>query len=394
MSLRVLEDVLEKSRRLVVGLMSGTSRDGIDAAVVEVEGSGTGALLRVVEFMTVPYEERLREDLDRLADTGSLPLAASLHFRLGRAFAEAALAVVERAGLRADDVDLIGSHGQTVYHSPPSRGTAPATVQLGDVDVIAKVTGITTVGDFRPSDMAAGGEGAPIVPYVDYVLFRRPGGVRVAQNVGGIANVTVVTEHLDEVVAFDTGPGNALMDGVVAAATGGERRYDRDGELARRGTVVEGLLSRLLSHPFLAKPPPKSTGLEEFGPRMARELWEYGRGRSGWIHDLLRTLLEFTVESIALAYERFVLPHCEPTEVVLSGGGALNPVLVDRLRARLAPLDVTTSDVYGVDPSAKEAVAMAFLASELLAGACCNLPSATGASRSVPMGKIALGGGC
>jgi len=391
-SVRRLEDIVAKSSRLVVGLMSGTSRDGIDAALVEVQGSGTGAKLRVVEFMTVPYEPTLAEDLDRLVETGSLELAAGLHFRLGRAFAEAALAVVERAGLAPEDVDLIGSHGQTVYHAPPSRSTAPATVQLGDLDLIAKVTGIITVGDFRPADMAAGGEGAPIVPYVDYVLFHRPGAVTAAQNVGGIANVTVVSDRLDDVVAFDTGPGNALMDAVVTAATGGERRYDRDAEWARRGTVVEGLLSRLLSHPYLAKPPPKSTGLEEFGPRMARELWEHGRGRSGWVYDLLRTLLEFTVESIALAYERFVLPSREPAEVVLSGGGASNPLLVERLRKRLAPLRVATSDTYGIDPSAKEAVAMAFLASELLAGACCNLPSATGASRRVPLGKIALGG--
>jgi anhydro-N-acetylmuramic acid kinase len=270
----------------------------------------------------------------------------------------------------------------------------PSTLQIGELDVIAKTTGIITVGDFRPSDMAVGGEGAPIVPIVDYILYRKPQTVRLAQNIGGMANVTVVTEHIGDVIAFDTGPGNILMDLCVKIHTGGRESLDREARYASSGSIAGWLLSELVSHPYLSKSPPKTTGRELFGVEMAKGLYERSRSRGLSFQDLIRTLLEFTVESIVSSYERFVFPrYVGVDEVIVSGGGVSNPLLFERLRERLSPLRVATSDSYGIPHYAKEAVAMAVLGNELVSGGRTNLPSATGAKRCVPMGKITLGGG-
>ncbi len=390
--MNALRAILDKETRTVVGLMSGTSMDGVDAAALRIRGSGAGTVVELIDFVCVPYAKGLRNELRDLAAGGSVPALSALDFRLGREFAGAALSVIDRAGLNPQQVDLIGSHGQTVYHNPPSSAkNEPSTLQIGELDVIAKLTGITTVGDFRPGDMAVGGEGAPIVPYVDFVLFRREGVVKIAQNIGGIANATLVTEALGEVRAFDTGPGNMLMDAVLTAATGGREWFDADGAYASKGRVNKRLLEELLSHPFFSKPPPKTTGAEVFGMEMAGAL--YGRVAAGGmgLNDLIRTLLELTVESIALAYEGNFLPHYSVSEVILSGGGALNPLLVRRLEERLAPLPVVKSDEYGIPVDGKEAVAVAVLANELISGNSAGLPSVTGAEKRAPLGKIALG---
>jgi anhydro-N-acetylmuramic acid kinase len=248
------------------------------------------------------------------------------------------------------------------------------------------------VGDFRTRDLAAGGEGAPLIPYVDYILFHKPGRISIAQNIGGIANATVVTERINHVIAFDTGPGNMLMDCVVNLATNGEKRFDHDGRLASQGLVDKELLSKLLSHPFFAKLPPKSTGAELFGSKKALQLYNLVRKKRITLSNLMATLLELTVESISLSYERFVFPKWEIKELILSGGGAMNPVLVERLKKRLGNLRLFTSDFYGISVEAKEALAFAVLANELISGNFTNLPSVTGAQKTVPLGKIALGG--
>lgn len=390
-----LKAVLEKRERLIVGLMSGTSMDGIDAALVRIEGSSTDTKVELIEFATIPYGVSVKNELESLASSGSTAHVSRMNFTLGKLFAEAALFVIKKAGLKPTRVDLIASHGQTVYHSPPSSGcSVPSTLQIGELDVIAKTTGITTVGDFRPSDMAVGGEGAPIVPVVDYVLYRKPQMVRLIQNIGGMANVTVVTEHIGDVMAFDTGPGNILMDLCVKIHTGGAERLDKDARYASCGSIVQWLLSELVSHPYLSKKPPKTTGRELFGMEMATELYEMARSRGLSFQDLIRTLLEFTVEAIASSYERFVLPrYGRVDEVIVSGGGVSNPLLFERLKERISPIKIATSDSYGIPFYAKEAVAMAVLGNELVSGGSANLPSATGAKRCVPMGKIALGGG-
>jgi anhydro-N-acetylmuramic acid kinase len=359
---------------------------------VRIKGHRLETKIQLVEFICLSYQSSLLQSLEETILKGSTRQISEINFLVGQAFAEAALAVIREAGLRVTDVDLIGSHGQTVFHNPPSskRGI-PSTLQIGELDVIAELTGITTVGDFRTRDVAAGGEGAPLVPYVDYILFHKPGKVRIAQNIGGIANATVVAENIDDIVAFDTGPGNMLMDNVVSLATDGKERYDLDGKLASQGSVDKELLEKLISHPFFIHPPPKSTGAEVFGKERAQELYTLAKEGKIPLGDLMRTLLELTVESIALSYERFIFPKWRINEVILSGGGARNPILVERLKKRLNHMEFSNSDNYGIPVDTKEAIAFAILANELISGNCTNLPSVTGAKRRVPLGKIVLG---
>jgi anhydro-N-acetylmuramic acid kinase len=388
-----LDRILNKEEKLVVGLMSGTSMDGIDAALVRIKGSGFETKVEVIKFICFPYESSLLLRLENVGTSGLTSDVCELNFLVGQAFAKAARAVIQEAGFSTCDIDLIGSHGQTIYHNPPSsKKGVPSTIQIGELDVIAEGTGITTVGDFRTRDMAAGGEGAPLVPYVDYLLFYNSAKVSIAQNIGGIANATVVTENIEDVIAFDTGPGNMLMDKVVSLATDGKDKYDKDGKLASQGLVNKGLLQKLLSLPFFAQLPPKSTGAELFGNEKAQELYSLVKNKTISLNDLMATLLELTTESIALSYERFILPKWKISQVILSGGGARNPVLVERLKKRLSSVTFSTSDDYGIPLDAKEAVAFAILANELISGNFTNLPSVTGAKRRVPLGKIVFSG--
>jgi anhydro-N-acetylmuramic acid kinase len=387
-----LKSLIDKKERLVVGLMSGTSRDGIDAVLVKITGSGRETKVELINFICVPYHEEIRSGLERATPRCSPADISRLDFLIGAAFADAALKVIEEAGTEKERVNLIGSHGQTVYHNPPSRGEGiPSTLQLGELDVIAESTGITTVGDFRTRDMAAGGEGAPLVPYADYLLFNKPGAVRIAQNIGGIANATVIPGTLEEVIAFDTGPGNMLMDRVMSISTGGKKQFDEGGEYASRGKADEKLLKELLSDPYFMMPPPKSTGEELFGKGRAESL--VSRVNKGQIPliDLMATLLELTVRSILLSYERFIFPYHKISEIIFSGGGCRNPVLMDRIRAEFDNIKCSTTDDYGIPSDAKEAVAFAILANELISGNPGNLTGVTGASHRVPLGKIVLG---
>lgn len=387
-----LNRILNKQERLAVGLMSGTSMDGVDAALVKIKGCALETKVEVINFVCIPYEPSLRQILEDVGAGGSTRQVSELNFLVGEAFAHAALNVIRKAGFSVADIDLIGSHGQTIYHNPPSsKKSVPSTAQIGELDVIAERTGITTIGDFRTRDIAAGGEGAPLVPYVDYILFYESGKVSIAQNIGGIANATVVTEGIDDVIAYDTGPGNMLMDKVVSLASNGKEKYDRDGKLASQGLVNKRLLEKLLSLPHFDQLPPKSTGAELFGKEKAQELYNLVTQKNISLTDLMATLLELTVESIALSYERFIFPKWKVVEVILSGGGARNPVLVERLKRRLSYVKFSTSDDYGIPIDAKEAVAFAILANELVSGNSANLPSVTGAKRRVPLGKIVLG---
>lgn len=387
-----LKSLIDKKERLVIGLMSGTSKDGIDAAIVRLKGNGLNTEIDLLKFLCVEYTADVRNRLDMLNQVCTLKDISDLNFLIGDEFAKAALSVIEQAGVSASDVDLIGSHGQTIYHNPPSYddGT-PSTLQIGEIDVIAETTGITTVGDFRTRDIAAGGEAAPLVPYLDYLLFRKPGQVSVAQNIGGIANATVVTENIDDLIAFDTGPGNMLMDKIVQLATERKENYDADGKLAASGSVNEELLNRLLADPYYSCPPPKSTGEELFGQEMVTTLYSYIQNEILSLEDMVATLLSLTVESIVSSYDNFILPNWDVQEVIVSGGGCDNPVLMDKLKTRIEPIKFTTSNDYGIATDAKEAVAFAVLANELISGNTNNLTTVTGAKRKVPMGKIALG---
>lgn len=374
---------MEKRERLCLGLLSGTSADAVEAALCRIQGSGGDVQLELVRHVSVPFEPELSQRVRQLATVAEL---SELNFVLGERFAAAALLAAREAGVAPEEIDVIGSHGQTVAHLPSSLSAHPSTLQIGEASVIAERTGIPTVFDFRTRDVAAGGQGAPLVPYLDWALFRKPGAVRALQNFGGIGNVSVVSDRLEDTLAFDTGPANMVLDALSYRATAGKLGYDRDGELSAQGQVLPEVLEELLRHPFLALTPPKSAGREGFGEALVAPLWERYRDHP-W--DLVATALEFTVEATARAYERFILPRFRVEGVYASGGGTRNPRLMERLRARLAPLPVQTVDVLGYPEAAKEAMCFALLAHEFLAGTPANVPSATGARSAVILGKMA-----
>jgi anhydro-N-acetylmuramic acid kinase len=383
----------------VIGLMSGTSLDGADAAVVEIQGAPPDLTVTMISFTYVPYSADQRERISALLDpvTGTVDHICHMNFCIGEWFAAAALQAIEEAGLSSPDaasgrdVALIGSHGQTIYHSVGADAPVRSTLQIGEAAVIAARTGVTTVADFRVADVAAGGQGAPLVSYVDWLLLRHPTRTRAVQNIGGIANVTYLPPGDDSggVIAFDTGPGNMLMDDAVRRATDGTQTYDRDGELAAKGRIDQAMLADLLAHPYLSQSPPKTTGREQFGTPYGAKVWAQAQRRGLRANDIVATLTAFTAASIADAYRRF-LPHM-PDQVILGGGGASNPVLVRMLQQHLAPAHVTRHEAVGLPSDAKEAVAFAVLAYEAIHGRPGNLPTCTGAGTQTILGKITPG---
>jgi len=376
----------------VIGLMSGTSADGIDAALVEWPDGSAPRPFRLVAFREEPFAAELQERIHRLAAAAvpgpeALRELVRLDVLLGERFAAAAAALAEQAGIPLDSVDAIASHGQTVAHHPEDRGT----LQIGDPSVIAERTGVTTIADFRPRDVAAGGEGAPLAPFFHYAALGHPDEARVVLNLGGIANVTSIPRAAkpDDVLAFDVGPANALLDGVVRAASGGAERFDRDGVRARRGRCDAALLARLLDDDFLRRPPPKSTGRERYGTREAEALTAEWQRTGRPIDDLVATLAAFTVEAVAKACRDF-LPAL-PERLLVCGGGARNPALMDGLARALPAARVEPVDAAGVPGAAVEAMAFALMGRNALLGIPNHLPRTTGASRAAVLGEIVPG---
>jgi len=398
-SWRWLKDYAAASERLVIGLISGTSADGVNAALVKVVGDKPKRV-ETLAFTTLPYPAEIRKTVLEVSHDGDIETLCWLNFALGELFAEAALKVIEVANIDRKRVQLVGSHGQTVRHLPPNRNSFAihsvsrvGTLQIASPAVIAMRTGITVVSDFRAKDMAAGGQGAPLVPLVDWLLLRHPNKTRIALNIGGIANLTVLPAKAkaSDVLAFDTGPGNMLIDGAIRHFSGGVLTYDRDGEWARQGRVDKNLLRWLMSHPFLLQPPPKSTGREMFGEAFLREVIKRANSLGLTQNDTIATLTAFTAESIADAIKRFVLPKFgQVDELIVSGGGANNPTLMAMLRERLPKVKIRRSDELGINADAKEAIAFAVLAHRTVMGLAGNVPSATGAKMPVILGSITL----
>jgi anhydro-N-acetylmuramic acid kinase len=380
--------------------MSGTSADGIDAAVVRLEGTPTSLAWEVLAHLHRPFISNLRDEIFACfrPETGSIDRLCRLNFSLGRAFGAAALDAATDAGLSIAAIDLIGSHGQTLWHEPPVGAGHGSTLQLGEPAIIAEMTGVPVVSNFRTRDMAVGGHGAPLVPLADWLLFTHPTRIRAAQNIGGIANVTYLPSSPslpsfigrenggEGIIAFDTGPGNMLIDEAARLATDGAWSYDHDGALAVQGNVDASLLSDWMTDPFFRQRPPRTTGRELFGTRRAEEYWSQASQRGLSPGDIVATLTALTASSIAHAYRTF-LPGL-PDEVIVSGGGANNPTLMTMLAERLRPAQVTTSEEYGLAIEAKEAVAFAVLAYETWHRRPGNIPSATGASHAVVLGSI------
>lgn len=393
--------IAAKPRRKVIGLISGTSADGVDAALVDMHGHGLSTQLQLLAFLTVPFPPALKQDLLQLCHAGEVALddLCRMNVILGEQCAEAAWKVVGEAGMTMEEVDLIGSHGQTIRHLPrPTERYGRqirASLQIGEPCVIAERTGVTTVADFRARDLAAGGEGAPLVPLVDYLLFRSAQKSRGMLNIGGIANITVLPADgsLKDVMAFDLGPGNMIIDELMRNMTSGTQAYDRNGEMASRGHVHPELLEELMGHPYLAQPPPKSTGREEFGAALVRGLLRRGEELCLSSADIMATATAFTARTILLGYDRFIREHHPMDELVVSGGGAHNRTLMRLLEVCFDPIEVKRLAEMGVSVDSKEAVAFAVLANETITGGASNVIRVTGASRPVVLGKIVPGTG-
>lgn len=374
----------------IVGLMSGTSLDGIDAALVEIHGSGLDTRVRLIGFLTQPFPREIREELqDAMSlERSHVQLICSLNFKLGELFADAAEAVCRQHGIACAELAAIGSHGQTIYHQPERTGPyVPSTLQIGEPAVIAYRTGALVVSNFRTMDMAAGGQGAPLVPWSEFLLYRSQERTRLLQNIGGIGNVTVLPRGAapDQVFAFDTGPGNMVIDELCQQLFG--QPYDEGGALAAQGRVDSELLERLMQMPYIHQAPPKSTGRELFGRDFARSLLaEYGQLDR---HDLLATVTMFTAGTIAENYRMHIFPRYPADEVIVGGGGSYNRTLLQML-AGLLPEEcrLFTQEDLGFSSAAKEAVAFAILANETLHRLPGNLPSATGAREPVILGNI------
>jgi anhydro-N-acetylmuramic acid kinase len=394
-----LMHVATKYSRRIIGIMSGTSLDAIDVAMVRIQKHGLTAQVRLEHFRSFPYPPKIRAVVRELFDPKKARIddICRYDFILGEVFAAAVLRLLRETNIKAESVDLVASAGQTVWHDPEMSVvnadvdwidepiTTRSTFAIGQSAVIAERTGIITVGDLRVRDVAAGGQGAPLVPYFDWVLLRHKSRGRAIQNIGGIGNVTYIPPKAtwEDVIAFDTGPGNMILDELAWIATNGKQTYDIDGVLGQSGKVHEDLLSTWMSDPYFAKAPPKTTGRELFGAQFARRIVEESHDVP--IEDLIATATALTAESIARAYRDFVHPLGPVHEVLLAGGGAKNPTLVRMLKERMPKQRMM---VYKAS-EAKEAMAMAMIANDSVVGLVTNVAGATG-GRPTVLGKICL----
>lgn len=397
--MRNLRQLIEKESRVVAGLMSGTSLDGVDAVIARLTGSGRSMQFEQLAFVSVPYPDKLRSLLlcNSAPEGSSVRDLSQLNVRLAQVYAEAVTKAAAEAGLQVADLDLVGSHGQTVHHVPDPSECAGAdvisTLQIGDPSVLANLLDVPVVGDFRVADMALGGQGAPLVPYFDYVGFTDENETRGLLNIGGIANISVLPAGLespDGVFAFDTGPGNMLSDTLTKRYY--RTPYDAGGAHAAAGRFDEAVLADLLSHPYFTHPPPKSTGRElfddAFADRVATRVIE-ARQDAG-ADDVIATAAMLTVLSVYQAYARFIRDRHTLDVLIVSGGGMHNDFVMDRLAQTFAPIQVRTVDEYGVSSDAKEALCFAVLAHETINGVPTSLPSVTGARRATLLGKICV----
>lgn len=392
--MKLLERLAKKRLKLAVGLMSGTSADGIDAALVRIEGRGVKTKVRLIDFLTEPYPDGLREMILRNSQqhTGDVAEISQLNFLIATLSSELVKKLLSHSGVKRERIDFIGSHGHTIHHIPRPVDffghKVSSTLQIGDPSVIAKLTGVITVGDFRVGDVAVGGEGAPLVPFFDYIFFRSSSVTRGLLNIGGIANITHLPRRCDtdDVVAFDTGPGNMIIDQLTKMFYG--TPFDDGGKIASSGRVHESVMEYLSTDDFISAPPPKSTGRERYGTEFVSRL--VSKFNQHAPADMIASATDFTARSVYTNYERFLRKNGKIKELYVSGGGAHNPFMLASLERYFANTKVQTAEKIGMSSDAKEAICFAVLANETLSGNPANLPRVTGATRKTVLGKICL----
>lgn len=387
---------MEKNSRLVVGLMSGTSADGVDAALCRITGHGTASKIEQLGFVFQPFSKEVRREVLRLA-SGANACAADfckMNFLLGELYVQAVEALCAYAAIQPEQIDLIGSHGQTFWHIPLPENYLGhcfrSTFQLGEGSVLAQRFGCPVVTDFRVRDVAAGGLGAPLVPYSEFLIYRSETECVALQNIGGIGNITCLPPacKLEDVFAFDTGPGNMVMDAVYSELTGGEKAFDEGGAYAAGGTVHKKLLVKLMQDPYLFQKPPKTTGREYYGPSFVRKIMDFAHREHISGQDLMATVTDYTAQTIRYSVAHY-FPR-KPDKLIIGGGGSMNWTLVRAIAKALPECRVMTNEALGFDSNAKEAVAFAVMANETIFAGHNNVPTVTGAENPVVMGKISL----
>ena len=396
MNIMNLQSIALKRKKLAIGLMSGTSLDGVDAVLLEITGSGQAIKINQIKFITYPFPKGLKQKLlkNSAVNNGNVSDICRLNFLLAHIYADAVKLLCKKAKISLSKIDFIGSHGQTIHHLPQMKNyfgfNFGSTLQIGDPSVIAKLTGILTIGDFRTGDIALGGEGAPLVPYFDFILFHSNKINRALLNIGGISNITILDKNggTDDVIAFDTGPGNMMID--LLAKKFFNSDYDKNGNFAAQGNINENLFNDIKWHDkFIEKTPPKSTGREYYGKDFLFPLFKKYKTLSH--NDWLSTITDFTAYSVFRNYVKFIQTQTEINELFISGGGAKNKFLVNSLKKYFGKkVRVQNIKDLGMSSDSKEALCFAVLANETLSGNPSNIPKVTGASRKTILGKICL----
>ncbi|MFD2616150.1 anhydro-N-acetylmuramic acid kinase AnmK [Terrilactibacillus laevilacticus] len=373
----------------IIGLMTGTSVDGVDAALVNICGYGKGSKIKLIHSKTFDFPDEIKNEIFLAMDIekSNVELICSLNYKLGQLFANCVQKLCHEASVKVSDLTAIGSHGQTIYHIPnPLASNMSSTLQLGEPAIIAYETNTTVISNFRAMDMAAGGVGAPLVPYTDYILYGNNQFGRTLQNIGGIGNVTVLPKNceLEDVFAFDTGPGNMIIDSLCNKLL--NESFDKDGKYGSKGKVQKHIVDTWMKMDYFMKTPPKATGRELFGEHFVeQELKKYpGISSEDWI----ATATYFTAKSIAHAYLNYVFPNVEIDEIIIGGGGSYNPTLIQMLKNLLPNYTIKTQEDIGFSSSSKEAIAFAILANETLHRKPSNVPKATGAKQHVVLGQF------
>ena len=394
--MKKFKELENKNKKIVAGLMSGTSLDGVDVALLEIEGNGTSTKLELIGYLQYPFPKGLRKELlkNSLKETSNVESISQLNFLIPHIYFDAIKSLCNELNFPIDNIDLIGSHGQTIQHIPNKKDyfgyKISSTLQIGDPAVLAKLSGIVTIGDFRTGDIALGGEGAPLIPYFDYIIFHSDEKNIALLNIGGISNFTILNKEksLEDVLAFDTGPGNMLIDTLTKKMFG--KDYDKDGNFARAGKFNEALFEALkLKDNFIEKAPPKSTGREYYGEQFFSGLFEEFNNLSK--EDWLNTVTKFTAYAVYRNYEKFVMNETKIDELIISGGGAKNTFLYECLHNEFGEsVEIKVIDDIGISSDAKEAICFAVLANETIAGNPTNIPRTTGASKPTILGKICL----